>query len=143
MHMLCCSFAGHRNVFIPDIDRKIAAALDTIMGKDDTFVFYTGGMGEFDSKCSSAVRSARHRFPEKHMTNKVNTDKNLFETEYDDVMIPIELAGVHPKAAIRERNRWMVDRSDMLLACVYRDFGGAYDTIQYALRKEIRVFNLA
>ena len=150
--MLCCSFAGHRNVFVPDIDRKIAAALDTIMEKDDTFVFYTGGMGEFDSKCSSAVRAARHRFPEKqlrlvlvlpYMTNKVNTDKNLFETEYDDVMIPIELAGVHPKAAIRERNRWMVDRSDMLLACVYRDFGGAYDTIQYALRKEIRVFNLA
>ena len=120
--MLCCSFAGHRNVFVPDIDRKIVAALDTIMEKDDSFVFYTGGMGEFD---------------------RVNTDKNLFETEYDDVMIPIELAGVHPKAAIRERNRWMVDRSDMLLACVYRDFGGAYDTMQYALRKEIGVFNLA
>ncbi len=151
MRMLCCSFAGHRNVFVPDIDSKIAAALDTIMGKDDTFVFYTGGMGEFDSKCSSAVRAARHRFPEKqlrlvlvlpYMTNKVNTDKNLFETEYDDVMIPIELAGVHPKAAIRERNRWMVDRSDMLLACVYRDFGGAYDTMQYALRKGLTVINL-
>ena len=55
----------------------------------------------------------------------------------------MELAGVHPKAAIRERNRWMADRSGMLLACVYRDFGGAYDTMQYALRKEIRVFNLA
>ena len=151
MHMLCCSFAGHRNVFIPDIDRKIAAALDTIMGKDDTFVFYTGGMGEFDSKCSSAVRAARHRFPEKqlrlilvlpYMTNRVNTDKNLLETEYDDVMIPIELADVHPKAAIRKRNRWMVDRSDILLACVYRDFGGAYDTMQYALRKGLTVINL-
>jgi len=150
--MLCCSFAGHRNVFVPDIDRKIVAALDTIMEKDDSFVFYTGGMGEFDSKCASAVRAARHHFPEKrlhlvlvlpYMTNRINTDKNLFETEYDDVMIPIELVGVHPKAAIRERNRWMVDRSDMLLACVYRDFGGAYDTMQYALRKEIGVFNLA
>jgi hypothetical protein len=82
--MLCCSFAGHRNVFVPDIDRKIAATLDTIMEKDDSFVFYSGGMGEFDSKCASAVRAARHRFPEKqlrlvlvlpYMTNKVNTDK--------------------------------------------------------------------
>lgn len=97
------------------------------------------------------VRAARHRFPEKqlrlvlvlpYMTNKVNTDKNLLETEYDDVMIPMELAGVHPKAAIRERNRWIVDRSDMLLACVYRDFGGAYDTMQYALRKGLTVINL-
>jgi hypothetical protein len=31
----------------------------------------------------------------------------------------------------------------MLLACVYRDFGGAYDTMQYALRKGLPVINLA
>lgn len=150
--MLCCTFAGHRDLFLPDAERKIITALDSILESDDEFVFYTGGMGEFDSKCASAVRTVRHRFQEKrlrlvlvlpYMTNRVNTDKNYFETEYDDVMIPIGLADIYPKAAIRKRNRWMVDRSDILLACVYRDFGGAYDTMQYALRKGVRVFNLA
>jgi hypothetical protein len=149
--MLCCTFAGHRDLFLPDAERKIITALDSILESDDEFIFYTGGMGEFDSKCASAVRTVRHRFQEKrlrlvlvlpYMTNRVNTDKNYFETEYDDVMIPIGLADIYPKAAIRKRNRWMVDRSDILLACVYRDFGGAYDTMQYALRKGVRVFNL-
>ena len=37
----------------------------------------------------------------------------------------------------------MVDRSDMLLPCVYRDFGGAYDTMQYALHKGVKVINLS
>ena len=150
--MLCCTFAGHRDLFLPDAERKILKALDSILESDDEFVFYTGGMGEFDSKCASAVRMVRHRFQEKrlrlvlvlpYMTNGVNTDKNYFETEYDDVMIPMDLADLYPKAAIRKRNRWMVDQSDILLACVYRDFGGAYDTMQYALRKGVRVFNLA
>lgn len=150
--MLCCTFAGHRDLFLPDAERKILKALDSILESDDEFVFYTGGMGEFDSKCASAVRMVRHRFQEKrlrlvlvlpYMTNRVNTDKNYFETEYDDVMIPMDLADLYPKAAIRKRNRWMVDQSDILLACVYRDFGGAYDTMQYALRKGVRVFNLA
>ena len=150
--MLCCTFAGHRDLFLPDAERKIITALDSILESDDEFVFYTGGMGEFDSKCASAVRTVRHRFQEKrlrlvlvlpYMTNRVNTDKNYFETEYDDVMIPIDLADIYPKAAIRKRNRWMVDRSDILLACVYRDFGGAYDTMKYALHKGVKVINLA
>ena len=53
------------------------------------------------------------------------------------------LADIHPKAAIHKRNRWMVDRSDVLLACVHRDFGGAYETVQYAMRKGVPVLNLA
>lgn len=77
------------------------------------------------------------------MTNRLNTDKIYYETYYDDVMIPMELCGVHPKAAIQKRNRWMVDQSDCLIACVHRDFGGAYDTLKYAIRKGITVINLA
>ena len=48
--MLSCTFAGHRNLFLPDADRKIETALDGLIARDETFVFYTGGMGEFDSK---------------------------------------------------------------------------------------------
>ena len=132
--MLSCTFAGHRNLFLPDADRKIET------------------VGEFDSKCASAVRAAKHRHHDKeirlilvlpYMSNRLNTDRNYYESSFDDVMIPIELADIHPKAAIHKRNRWMVDRSDVLLACVHRDFGGAYETVQYAMRKGVPVLNLA
>lgn len=150
--MLSCTFAGHRNLFLPDADRKIEAALDGLIARDETFVFYTGGMGEFDGECSSAVRAAKHRHRSKdirlilvlpYMSNRLNTERNYYESSFDDVIIPIELAGVHPKAAIQKRNRWMVDRSDYLIACVHRDFSGAYETAQYAMRKGVPVLNLA
>ena len=150
--MLSCTFAGHRNLFLPNADRKIEMALDGLIARDEPLVFYTGGMGEFDSKCASAVRAAKHRHHGKeirlilvlpYMSNRLNTDRNYYESSFDDVMIPRELAGIHPKAAIQKRNRWMVDRSDYLIACVHRDFGGAYETAQYAMRKGVPVLNLA
>ena len=78
------------------------------------------------------------------MEHRLNADKTYYEQMYDGVLIPEELIGVHPKAAIKKRNRLMVDWSDTLIAFVYRDFGGAYETLQYAERKgNIRIINLA
>ena len=33
---------------------------------------------------------------------------------YDEVVIPDVVAGVHPKSAITKRNRWMVEKSDII-----------------------------
>ena len=43
-----------------------------------------------------------------------------------------ELEGLHYKRAIPARNRWMVDRSDMVIGYVIRQTGGAYAAVQYA-----------
>lgn len=36
------------------------------------------------------------------------------------------------KQAITACNHWMVDREDCLLTMVWRDYGGTYQTLQYA-----------
>ena len=78
------------------------------------------------------------------MERRLNTDKTYYEQMYDGILIPEELIGVHPKAAIKKRNRLMIDWSDTLIAFVHRDFGGAYETLQYARRSgRIRIVNLA
>ncbi len=51
---------------------------------------------------------------------------------YDEIVIPDELAGVHYKATIKQRNRWIVEHCDTIIDCTYRDFGEAYTAIQYA-----------
>ena len=63
--MAYCTFAGHRNIFMADVDKKIEKAIESFLQTDESFTFYIGGMGEFDSKCSSAVRAAKHRHPSK------------------------------------------------------------------------------
>jgi hypothetical protein len=51
---------------------------------------------------------------------------------YDDVIIPPELIGVHYKAAIKARNRWMIDNSDVILIYTVRNYGGACEAKRYA-----------
>lgn len=51
---------------------------------------------------------------------------------YDDVIIPTELMGIHYKGAIKARNRWIVDNSDIVIGYSIRDYGGAYTALKYA-----------
>ena len=57
--MTVCTFAGHRDIFDSQIERKIQTTLKELLHTDTEFVFYTGGMGEFDHKCAAAVRRAK------------------------------------------------------------------------------------
>lgn len=150
--MTVCTFAGHREVYQANISEMLDEAISKIINTDDSFRFLVGGMGEFDGMCSSAVRRAKRKYPNKeirlelvlpYLTQELNDNKLYYETSFDDVVIPIELAGVHYKSAITKRNRWMVEQSDWLIAFVYRDFGGAYTTLHYAEKKGLQIINLA
>lgn len=50
--MTTCTFTGHREVYQPMMDAKIEKAIRELLQADSEFIFYTGGMGEFDSKCA-------------------------------------------------------------------------------------------
>ena len=150
--MTVCTFAGHREVYQTKISDKLDEALAKIIETDDSFIFLVGGMGDFDGMCSSAVRRAKKKHPDKrislelvlpYLTSELNKSKEYYETYFDDVIVPSELAGVHYKSAITKRNRWMVEQSNWIIAFVYRDFGGAYTTLRYAEKKGLRVINLA
>lgn len=150
--MTACTFAGHREVYHSGMDEKIEKAIRELLQTDSEFVFYTGGMGEFDSKCSSAVRAAKQRYPRlkiqlvlalPYMSNRLNTEREYYEFFYDEIIIPEELSGVHYKAAIQKRNSWMVDRADYLIAYLFRGFGGAFETVKYAKKQGKPVINLA
>ena len=150
--MTVCTFAGHIEVYQTKISDKLDEALAKIIETDDSFIFLVGGMGDFDGMCSSAVRRAKKKHPDKrislelvlpYLTSELNKSKEYYETYFDDVIVPSELAGVHYKSAITKRNRWMVEQSNWIIAFVYRDFGGAYTTLRYAEKKGLRVINLA
>lgn len=64
----------------------------------------------------------------------LNINDDYYAALYDDVIIPDELADIHPKAAIKYRNRWMIDHSDIILIYTKRTYGGAYEARRYAER---------
>lgn len=123
MSRSCCCF-GHRFVYT-DINARLEKELIKLVETKDVNIFYTGGMGEFDNLYSSAVRTLKHSYTDiklilvkPYFTNDLNTDKDFYTASYDSVIIPEELIGVHYKGAIKQRNRWMVDNSDYLIAYI-------------------------
>ena len=139
--MITVAFAGHRDVFQAGVKERLTDLLEELAAKYDALTFYTGGMGEFDSLASACVRGLKHRHPkrdirlvlvEPYMKQSINTEGEYLKMLYDEILIPAELAGIHYKKAITERNRWMVREADLLISYVYRDFGGAAAAVKYA-----------
>ena len=62
---------------------------------------------------------------------------------YDEVEVCAESSEAHPKSAIQVRNRCMVDRSDLVVCCIQHKSGGAYKTVQYAVKRGKQVRNLS
>ena len=134
----CCGF-GHRQVFeniTEQLDKAISYAAD-----QGCKIFYTGAMGDFDDLFSSAVRKAKKLYPDiklicvkPYMTKDINECGEYLYSLYDDIIIPTELADVHYKSVITERNRWMIRNSTIVIAYSIRLYGGAYSAIQYAKR---------
>ena len=155
---ICCGF-GHR-VLLMDVEKPLREALERLAVKQGVTVFYTGGMGEFDELFARTVRSMKQDCPSlrlvlvmPYLTRKIAIGKShpgaadggqiaratfdgpgrgWHEGLYDEILIPAKLDGVYPKAAIGLRNRWMVDRSDIVIAALHRDFGGAAEAVRYA-----------
>ena len=167
--MICCGF-GHR-VQLMYIEKPLRAVLERLVEERGVTVFYTGGMGEFDELFTRTVRSMKRECPSlrlvlvmPYLTRELSTGKQRYgaayggqiaratydgpghgwyEALYDEILIPAELEGVHPKAVIGLRNRWMVDRSDIVIAALHRDLGGAAEAVRYAEAKGkevVRIF---
>ena len=144
---ICCGF-GHREIY-QNITAELAQAIESAITEHGVTTFYTGGMGEFDALFSSAVRAAKARHKQiklvlvkPYFSNELNASKEYYESFYDDVFIPTEILGTHYKSAITRRNRFMVDKADLIICFISRDYGGAYTAVQYAKKKSKPIINL-
>ena len=70
-------------------------------------------------------------------------NEEFFHEYYTEAEISYAASKAHPKSAIQIRNREMVDRADLILCCIEREKGGAWQTVQYAIKQEKAVINLA
>ena len=146
--MITCTFAGHRETFGMD-NIEIIKILEILLKNETEMICYVGNMGEFDAICASAVRTLKQQNTNKnirlvmvspYMQQKINKYKEYYETEFDEILVPTELADMHYKRAITARNKWLIDHSDYLIAYVWRNYGGAYNTLKYAKKQNKKIF---
>lgn len=113
--------------------------------------FLVGRGGEFDLLAASVVRRTVKKLDYgnsslvlvlPYMTAAYRGDRQRLLDYYDEVEICPEAEKAHFKAAIGIRNLSMVDRSDLVVCCIERESGGAYQTAQYAARRKKQIVNV-
>ena len=140
-----CCFCGHRFVF-QNINDKVREIITDLLENKGVTVFYTGHMGDFDELCESIVRNLKscHRnikiyWVIPYYMKRINANKEQYSILFDEIISP-DFGDVHYKQAIKMRNQWLVDNSDIIICYVKQD-GGAYKTKKYAEKTNIQIIN--
>jgi len=143
---ICCFF-GHS-----DTDDSVYPLLYDEAEKHITqynvTTFYVGNYGNFDRMSVTVLKELKRKYSHIEIVlvlAYLPTEKmERFETNsYDSTLYPEGLETVPQRFAINCRNRWVAEQSDCLIAYVRESYGGAYESLRYALRKGKQIVNLA
>ena len=153
MNLYAVSFFGHRqidNVFI--IEQRLEMMIRKLLVSKEYVEFLVGRDGEFDQLVASTVRRCKRAIRDDnsalvlvlpYATAEYRNNEQSFHEYYDEIEICAESAEKHFKSAHQTRNRSMVDRSDLVVFCIERNSGGAYQTMQYAKKANANIINLS
>ena len=139
------SFIGHRVVeHYQNVEKQLEKIVRDLIKTKEFVEFYIGRNGDFDIFAASVIKRLQHDLGKDNnalilVLPYPVADMEDLEKYYDEVWLPDELSGVHFKSAITKRNEWFVDHSDLLVAYVIRNHGGAYDCMKKAQQCGIRI----
>jgi len=130
---------GHRVVEDYGIEEKLYELFWELLRTKEYVEFYLGRNGDFDILAASVIKRLHKNYRDDNSVMILVLpypvkDYEYYDDYYDEIIIPDELHGVHPKAAITERNRWIVANSDMLIAYIRNKSGGTATCVRMAER---------
>ena len=152
METFTVSFFGHR--FIDDpvpVDKALEELIGSLLQSKEYVEFLVGRNGDFDQLVSSAIRRCKRTLREDnsahvwvlpYVTAAYRDNEDAYRAYYDEIEI-YGSVGSHYKAAFQARNRNMVDRSNLVVFCIERNEGGAYQTMRYAIQQGKTYINIA
>ena len=135
------TFCGHAQISQSEKIEKWLYAVTQKLIEQGATTFYLGGYGAFDFLAASVLRAQKKRYPQIELIlvlAYLNTGRNT--SGYDStVYTPLETTP--RRFAISHRNRWMVEASDVVVAYVLHDWGGAATTLRCAKQKKKQIIS--
>ena len=108
--------------------------------------FYSGGRGCFDSLCAEAVGEFIKEYP--YVKNTLvfsylppKNEDFILPSPYTDTLYILEKRVPH-RYAVLETNKRMVDKADCLIVGIVKEWGGAWQAVEYAKRQKKRVIKI-
>lgn len=130
------TFCGHSTVYpIEAVQRWLRKTVQDLVGRGAD-KFYLGGYGAFDDMAASVVWEQKSSHPNiASILVLPYLDRRVVASKYDYTTYP-PLETVPKRFAIAKRNEWMVVNSDVVVAYVTHDWGGAATTLKFAKRRK-------
>lgn len=153
MKFYTVAFFGHRDFYAHyQCEKKLMPILKELLNTKEYVDFLVGRNGEFDIFASSCVKRAKNELWDcnsslvlvlPYPTAEFRNNEKYFEDFYDEIQVCEKSSVAHYKSAIQIRNKDMVDRADLIICYIEHNKGGAYQTMQYAIKSGKRIINLA
>ena len=152
MNTFTVSFFGHREIENGfEVERRLEEIISDLIRSKEYVEFLVGRDGEFDLLASSTIKRCIKKYGRgntslvlvlPYLRVDYRDNEAAFLDYYDEVEVCEEAARAHFKAAIQIRNRCMIDRSDLVICCVQKKKGGAYQAVRYAENVGREVWNV-
>lgn len=144
------TFFGHSNAptSMKSKLKEVLIELITTRGADQ---FYVGNNGSFDRMALSVLKELKEIYPGIEYCvvlaylPKAVPDENTeteYHAEYANTEYPEGIELCPKKFAIYFRNKWMLERADVVVTYVVRSYGGAAKFAEMARRKGKEVLNI-
>ena len=153
MKIFSVAFFGHRYVDnIIKVENLLEKQIRKLIDENEYVDFLVGRNGDFDQCVSSSVLRVRKNYRDDNSalvlvlpypTAEYLNNENYFHYYYTDIEISHVASVAHPKSAIQIRNREMVDRANLIICYIEHEKGGAWQTVEYAIKQGKTVMNLA
>ena len=139
--MLACTFFGHKDC--PEKKySNILQAIQNLITKKNITTFYVGTQGNFDSLVYRALCCLRADYPQIRIY-RVLAYLPKDDSLISDSILPEGIELIHPRYAISWRNRWMIKRSDYVIAYITYNYGGAAKFVNEAKKKDKTIIKIS
>ena len=149
MNVFTVSFFGHRCIYNPIwIERRLEQVVRKLLQEHQYVEFLVGRDGDFDILVASVIRRCKREYRNDnssliwvlpYMTADYRDNEDSYREHYDEIEV---FSGTHYKAAFQQRNRSLIDRSDLAVFYVEKAEGGAHSTMKYAAAQGVEMINL-
>lgn len=150
-----CCFTGHRPEKLNVSEKEVKALLEIAIDKavQDGFVTFITGMARgVDTWAAEIVLEKKKKNKDLHLicalphpnfdTNRSIVEKMKFAKILKKADLIREINNHYFTGCYQVRNEWMVDRSNRVISVFNGQKSGTKNTIDYAKRKGIEVFNV-
>lgn len=153
MNTFTVSFFGHRKINAPlQIESQLEKIISYLLRQNEFVEFLVGRDGEFDQLVSSTIRRCKRNIRDDnsaliwimpYSTAEYRDNESSLLGYYDEIEVYEQASVAYYKSAFQNRNREMVDRSDMVILYIEHSSGGAYQTFRYVQKAGKKYINIA